>query len=93
MPIESWVDRALALATNRTRIIPGHGAVATKADLQAYRDTLATVLGRIKCQRAAGRSVKEFLASKPTREFDEKWGNGFIKTDTWVNMLIVGQPK
>ena len=39
------VDRALALATDRTRIIPGHGPLATKADLKAYRDMLATVRG------------------------------------------------
>jgi glyoxylase-like metal-dependent hydrolase (beta-lactamase superfamily II) len=39
------VDRALALATDRTKIIPGHGPLASKGDLQAYRDMLATVAG------------------------------------------------
>jgi glyoxylase-like metal-dependent hydrolase (beta-lactamase superfamily II) len=82
------VDRALALATDQTRIIPGHGALASKADLQAYRDMLAAVVGRIKAQLAAGKSAKEIVDSKPTREFDAKWGNGFIQADTWVNMLV-----
>ena len=75
------VDRALALATDRTRIIPGHGPLASKADLQAYRDMLATVLARIKAQLAAGKPTPEIVDSKPTREFDDKWGNGFIKPD------------
>jgi glyoxylase-like metal-dependent hydrolase (beta-lactamase superfamily II) len=32
------VDRALALAGEKTRIIPGHGPLATRADLRAHRD-------------------------------------------------------
>jgi cyclase len=84
------VDRALALATDKTRIIPGHGPLASKADLRAYRDMLATVLGRIKTQMAADKSIKEIIDSKPTREFDDKWGKGFIKADTWVTMLVTG---
>ena len=32
-------DRVLAGASDKTRIIPGHGPLATKADLQAFRDT------------------------------------------------------
>jgi len=87
------VDRALALATDRTRIIPGHGPLASKADLQAYRDMLATVVGRIKAQLSAGKQVKEIIASKPTQEFEAKWGNGFIKADTWVTMLVTGLRK
>lgn len=87
------VDRALALATDKTRIIPGHGPLASKADLQAYRDMLATVLGRIKTQTAADKSIKEIIDSKPTREFEDKWGKGFIKADTWLTMLVTGLPK
>jgi glyoxylase-like metal-dependent hydrolase (beta-lactamase superfamily II) len=87
------VDRALALATDQTRIIPGHGALASKADLQAYRDMLAAVVGRIKAQLAAGKSAKEIVDSKPTREFDAKWGSGFIQADNWVNMLVAALQK
>jgi glyoxylase-like metal-dependent hydrolase (beta-lactamase superfamily II) len=81
------VDRALALATDRTKVIPGHGPLATKADLKAYRDMIATVQGRIRSQIAAGKSVQEVVDSKPTKEFDARWGNGFIKPDSWVTML------
>ena len=87
------VDRALALATDRTRIIPGHGPLASKADLQAYRTMLSTVLGRIKTQMAAGKQIKEIIDSKPTREFDDKWGKGFIMPDRWVEMLVTGLVK
>ncbi len=82
------VDRALALATDRTRIIPGHGPLANKADLAAYRDMLATVAGRIKGQLAVGKALQEIVDSKPTREFEARWGKGFIKADAWVGMLV-----
>ena len=84
------VDRALALATDRTRMIPGHGPLANQADLQAYRDMLATVVGRIKAQLAAGKPMQEIVDSKPTGEFEAKWGNGFIKADAFVTMLVNG---
>ena len=81
------------MATDRTRIIPGHGPLASKADLQAYRTMLSTVLGRIKTQMAAGKQIKEIIDSKPTREFDDKWGKGFIMPDRWVEMLVTGLVK
>jgi cyclase len=86
-------DRALALATDRTRIIPGHGALASKGDLKAYRDMLATVVERVKLQLAAGKTSKEIVDAKPTREFDEKWGNGFIKADVWIGSLVAAMQK
>jgi glyoxylase-like metal-dependent hydrolase (beta-lactamase superfamily II) len=91
--VVACAERALALATDRTRIIPGHGALATKADLQAYRDMLRTVVGRIKAQLAAGKTSKEIVDSKPTREFDAKWDGGFIKADIWVGSLVAAMQK
>lgn len=81
-------DRVLALSDDSTRIIPGHGALASKADLQAYRDMLATVTQRIKTQRRAGKSDAEILASAPAAEFDAKLGGGFIKADRFVQMML-----
>ncbi len=51
---------------------------------------LATVLARIKAGIAAGQATPDIVASKPTREFDDKWGQGFIKPDAWVTMLVTG---
>lgn len=81
-------DRALALANDQTKIIPGHGPLSNKAELKAYRDMLATTSGRIKAQLAAGKKLEEIVAAKPTADFDAKWGNGFIKADKWVEMVV-----
>jgi cyclase len=81
-------DRVLALAGDGTRIIPGHGPLASKADLQATRDMLATTVQRIRELRRAGKSDAEIRAAKPAAEFDAKFGGGFIKPEAFVQMML-----
>lgn len=65
------VDQALALADARTRIVPGHGAVASKAELKAYRDMLADVQGKVRRSIRAGRSLEQIVAAKPAAAYRE----------------------
>lgn len=81
-------DRVLALAGEKTKIIPGHGPLASRADLQLQRDMLATVLLRVKELRRAGRSDSEIRATRPTADFDARYGGGFIKPDVFVQTLL-----
>jgi len=80
-------DQGLALAKPGTRIIPGHGPLSNSRELQAYRDMLVGVSGRIAKLVAEGRSLEQIVAAKPTAEYDDKWGKGFIKPDKFVEML------
>lgn len=87
------VDRVLALAGDRTRIIPGHGPLASKADLQAFRAMVATVTQRIKDARRAGRSDDEIRAARPAADYDPAFGNGFIKPEQFVLMMLGAIPR
>ncbi len=80
-------DRVLKVASGKTRLIPGHGPVATKADLQAFRDMLARVRDRVAKLKAEGKSAEEVVAAKPTADLDEKWGGGFMKPDAWIGIV------
>jgi cyclase len=80
-------DRVLKIAGDKTRIIPGHGPLASKADLKAYRDMLAAVSGNIRAQVKARKTLEQVLASKPTAKYDEVWGKGFLAPDKFVAML------
>ena len=82
------VDRVLAIARDDTKIIPGHGPLATKADLKAYRDMLATIAGRIKPLALAGKGFDEVAATKPTAEFDAAWGKGFLAPEKFIAMVL-----
>jgi glyoxylase-like metal-dependent hydrolase (beta-lactamase superfamily II) len=48
-----------------TKIVPGHGPLATKADFQAYHDMLVMVRDRVAKLKAAGMSVDQAVAAKP----------------------------
>jgi cyclase len=86
-------DRVLALAGEKTRIIPGHGPLASRADLQAMRDMLATVTQRIKDLRRSGKTDEQVRAAKPSADFDARYGGGFMKPDQFVQMMLDAVPR
>lgn len=83
-------DRVLGLISADTKLIPGHGPLAGKADLQAYRDALDKVRVRIAALVAQGKSADEVVAAKPLADLDAKWGGGFFKTDDFVRGVYEG---
>src|SRR5690606_33356255 len=80
-------DRMLALCTPGTKVIPGHGPLATCADLKAYRDMLEVVHERIAKAVAGGATVDQVVAQAPTKEYDAEWGDGFMPPERWVRSL------
>ena len=52
-------DKVLGMASDKTKIIPGHGPLSNKAELKAYRDMLAAISGRVKKAIAEGKSDEE----------------------------------
>ncbi len=81
-------DRVLGLTDDKTRIIPGHGPLASKAELLATREMLVTVTRRVRQLRAAGKSPAEIRAAKPSAEFDARYGGGFVTPDQFVQMML-----
>jgi cyclase len=79
-------ERMLGQVDDQTQIVPGHGPMAKKADLQAFRDMLVGVRDRVKPLVSAGKTLAEVQAAKPSAAFDDKWGKGFIKPDTLVTI-------
>jgi glyoxylase-like metal-dependent hydrolase (beta-lactamase superfamily II) len=67
-------DKVLSLAKATTKIIPGHGALASPDDVRAYRDMLVTARERIQKLVDQGKSADEVVAAKPTADLDAKWG-------------------
>jgi glyoxylase-like metal-dependent hydrolase (beta-lactamase superfamily II) len=85
-------DRVLSAVTDKTRIIPGHGPVASKADLQAYRDTVKAVRDAVAKLKAEGKTKEAVVAAKPSAAYDAKWGQGFIKPDAFVGIVFDSLP-
>ena len=77
-------DAILAVCNDQTRIMPGHGKVSGKADLQAWRDRLETIRQRVAKLIKQGKTLEQTIAAKPTADLDEKAGSGFISPDKVV---------
>lgn len=69
-----------------TRVIPGHGALATRDDLRNSRDMLTRVHERLSPFARKGASVEDVVKAAPTREFDAAWGKGFMNPETFVRV-------
>ena len=81
------VDEVLALADERTKIVPGHGQLGDKGALQGYRTMLVTVADRVEKLKAQGKSVEEAVAADPTADLDGAWGKGTLQPGTFVALV------
>ena len=80
-------DTLLRVANENTKIVPGHGALQTRAQLVSFREMLATIRDRVAKSKAEGKTLEETQALKPTADFDSVRGPGFMTPDLFV-MLI-----
>lgn len=69
----SALDKVIGMIDENTKVIPGHGPLSNRAELQAYRGMLSTVRDRITRYVEEGKAIEEVLESKPTADFDEKF--------------------
>src|SRR5712671_5257871 len=64
------LDAFLKVSNDGTKIVPGHGGLATKADLVTFRDMLVTSHDRIKKLFDEGKTEQEVLDLKPLADLD-----------------------
>jgi len=67
------------------KIIPGHGALGTRADLEKYRDMLVETTALVRKAIADGKSVADVKAAGMPAKYKE-WGTGFINTSRWLEV-------
>ena len=86
----SAVDHILGITDNDSSIIPGHGPLANRVQLQAYRDMLDMAYIRLLTLKNQGVSVTDAIAQKPLQDLDAEWGDGFLSTDKWIGIVYAG---
>ena len=78
--------KVLEMTDENTKIIPGHGAVATRAELKAYRNMVNEIVGKIEAAVKAGKTLDEVKAMKPTDGYGVN-PSGFISADRFIEMV------
>lgn len=81
------VDAILALSDVDTKIIPGHGPLADKPQLQVYRDMLQTAYSNLSALKNEGLSVDDAKARQPLAELDALWGGAMFSSDRWLEII------
>ena len=79
-------EQALKMVDDETRIIPGHGPMATRTDLIAYRDMLKSVIGAVEKAQGEGKSLEQVQIMELAAQWDVN-PDAFIKGDAFVEAV------
>ena len=82
-------DEVLALADDQTQIIPGHGPVSTRADVQAFRNVVQAARDRIAALLSQGKTLEETIAADPLAEYNAEWGDGFLPPERFITFVYL----
>lgn len=72
---------------DKTRIMPGHGPLASMQDLQDYHDMLVQVVATIIPLTKKGLTLTEATKLNPLKDLNEEWGDGFLNPDSFLKTI------
>lgn len=81
-------QRILDMAGEDTIIIPGHGPLATRIELQVALDMLIDAEARVKKLVDEGMNEEQILTENPLAVYHEQWNWGFITTERMTKGLF-----
>jgi len=71
------------------KIIPGHGPLADKRDLERFHAMLKETIGIVRKGIGEGKTVNQLKAAGMPEKY-QSWGSGFINTDRWIDIVYGG---
>ena len=80
-------DAYLKLTNAKTKIVPGHGPLADKAALSAYRTMMVTARQRMQLLVKAGKSEDDVVAAKPFTDLDAKWAPTELASKNFIRVV------
>jgi glyoxylase-like metal-dependent hydrolase (beta-lactamase superfamily II) len=84
--IISTVETYIKLGNDQTKYVPGHGSLASRADMQRYRDMLAGVRDAVKAQIDQGKTEDQAVAAKPLASIGMMLGSPQMADDNMVKL-------
>ena len=88
----SNLERALSWIGDDTAVIPGHGALGTKADLMNFYNVVKDTSTSIRVMKSLAKSKEEIVAEGLGAEY-ESWGQGFINEQRWIETVFDSYPR
>ena len=75
----------LGMIDDETKIIPGHGPLATKAELQHFHDQVAESIEHIEGAKQSGKTLEEIQNAGLPEKFAEY--TGFMAESAWIQFV------
>jgi len=83
-------DANIAMSTDHTIIVPGHGPVGDLNSQIVFRDMLVTIRDRVAVLKQSGMTLAQAQAAMPTQDFDAKWGQSVISGALFTALVYRG---
>ena len=80
------VETVLNKLSTGVKIIPGHGALGVREDLEKFQQALAETTGVVRKAIADGKTLEQVKAAGLPEKYKE-WGTGFINTSRWLEIV------
>lgn len=80
------LDQMIAMTDGETVIIPGHGDLADRIDLIAWRRMINAAVDRVEALRESGRTLEEAKAEKPLAGLSNST-EGFVGEDQFLEAI------
>ena len=75
------------MGDDQTKYVPGHGALASKADLQKYHHMLVQVRDAVQGEIKAGKTEAQAIADKPLAPIGAQLHTNQMADDNMVKMV------
>ncbi|MDO9693414.1 MAG: MBL fold metallo-hydrolase [Candidatus Latescibacteria bacterium] len=82
----------LTLCGPATRVVPGHGPVATPTQMRVYLGILEEYRHIVATEKAGGATLAEIVAARPAASLDERWGEAMFPPEDFIEMIWLSVP-
>ncbi|MCY1082404.1 MBL fold metallo-hydrolase [Archangium lansingense] len=79
------VERVLQTLPAGVKIIPGHGAISGRQELETFAQMLRDTVDLVKGKLAAGKTLEQVKAEGMPEKY-KSWGEGFLKHEQWLTI-------
>jgi glyoxylase-like metal-dependent hydrolase (beta-lactamase superfamily II) len=80
------IETVLKEIPSDAKIVPGHGPLSTKPDLEKYRTMIQTSIATVKQGIRSGLTLEQIQKNGLPKEC-EPYSHGYLSTDRWIELL------
>lgn len=81
------VKAVLSIIDDNTKVIPGHGPLSSKSDLQDFYNMLVGTSSEVKNMMLQGMNLEQIKAKGLSKQW-QSWTDGFLSSEVWIGIVF-----